>query len=40
MFAAFAFSKALSITAAYVDLGPIAGAGGQRGAYLSLQTGF
>ena len=40
VFAAYAFSKTLSVTAAYVDLGPIAGAGGQRGLYVSLQTGF
>ncbi len=40
VFAAYAFNKSLSITAAYVDLGPIAGFRGQRGTYLSLQTGF
>ncbi len=40
LFAAFAFSKNLSLTAAYVDLGDIATFRNQRGAYLSLQAGF
>jgi hypothetical protein len=40
VFAAFAFAKWLSLTAAYVDLGSVAGQKNQRGAYLSLQTGF
>ncbi len=40
LFAAFAFSKTLSLTAAYVDLGDIATFRNQRGAYLSLQAGF
>ena len=39
-FAAWFPSKHLSVTGAYVDLGPIAGTEGERGAYLSLQTGF
>ena len=40
VFAAFAFNKHLSLTAAYVDLGPIATFPDQRGVYLSLQAGF
>lgn len=40
IFAAYAFSKNLSLTAAYVDLGDIATFRSQRGAYLSLQAGF
>ena len=40
LFAAFAFTKNLSLTAAYVDLGDIATFRNQRGAYLSLQAGF
>lgn len=40
LFAAYAFTKNLSLTLAYVDLGPIATFTGQRGAYLSLQAGF
>lgn len=40
IFAAYAFSKNLSLTAAYVDLGDIATFRNQRGAYLSLQAGF
>lgn len=40
IFAAYAFSKTLSVTAAYVDLGDIATFRNQRGAYLSLQAGF
>ena len=39
-FAAFALTRNLSLTAAYVDLGSIATVRGQRGAYLSLQTSF
>ena len=40
LFAAYAFNKGLSLTAAYVDLGSIATFKGQRGLYLSLQAGF
>lgn len=40
VFAAYAFTKNLSLTAAYVDLGDIATFKNQRGAYLSLQAGF
>ena len=40
VFAAYAFSKAVSLTVGYVDLGSIATFPGQRGAYLSLQAGF
>ena len=40
VFAAFAISKQLSVTAAYVDLGEIATFRNQRGFYLSLQAGF
>ena len=40
VFAAYAVSKHLSVTAAYVDLGEIATFKGQRGFYLSLQAGF
>jgi hypothetical protein len=40
LFAAFALTKTLSVTAAYVDLGDIATFRHQRGAYLSLQAGF
>ena len=40
VFAAYAFTKNLSLTAAYVDLGDIATFRNQRGAYLSLQAGF
>lgn len=40
VFGAYAFSKFLSLTVAYVDLGPIATFSSQRGAYLSLQAGF
>lgn len=36
-FAAFAVTHHLTVTAAYVDLGPIATRPGQRGAFLSLQ---
>ena len=40
VFGAYAFTKTLSLTLAYVDLGPIATFTGQRGAYVSLQAGF
>jgi hypothetical protein len=40
LFAAYAVSKNLSVTAAYVDLGDIATFRGQKGVYLSLQAGF
>jgi hypothetical protein len=40
LFAAYAFSKHLSATVAYADLGSIATFAGQRGVYLSLQAGF
>ena len=40
VFAAYAVTKSLSLTVAYVDLGSIATFTGQRGAYLSLQAGF
>ncbi|MBB5744574.1 DUF3034 family protein [Brevundimonas variabilis] len=40
LFAAYAFSKNVSLTAAYVDLGSIATFEDQRGLYLSLQVGF
>ena len=40
VFAAFAFTKHLSATVAYVDLGSIATFKDQRGVYLSLQAGF
>jgi len=40
VFAAYAFSKNISITAGYADLGEIATFKGQRGLYLSLQAGF
>lgn len=40
IFAAYAVSKNLSVTAAYVDLGDIATFKNQRGFYLSLQAGF
>ena len=40
VFAAYAFSKHLSATLAYADLGSIATFAGQRGVYLSLQAGF
>ncbi|MBA2934100.1 DUF3034 family protein [Sphingomonas sp. CGMCC 1.13654] len=39
-FAAYAVTKNVSLTAAYVDLGSIATVKGQRGAFLSLQTSF
>ena len=40
MFAAYALSRNLSVTAAYVDLGSIATFDDQRGLYLSLQAAF
>lgn len=40
LFAAYALSRNLSVTAAYVDLGSIATFDGQRGLYLSLQAAF
>lgn len=39
-FVAYLPSKHVSVTGAVVDLGSIGGAGGQRGAYLSVQAGF
>jgi hypothetical protein len=40
LFAAYALNRNLSVTAAYVDLGPIATFAKQRGLYLSLQAAF
>lgn len=40
VFVAYAFSKTLSVTAAYADLGDIATFRNQRGLYVSLQAGF
>ena len=40
LFAAYAVSRNLSVTAAYVDLGSIATFDDQRGLYLSLQAAF
>jgi hypothetical protein len=40
VFVAYALTKTLSVTAAYVDLGSIATFKNQRGAYVSLQAGF
>lgn len=40
LFAAYAVSRNLSVTAAYVDLGSIASFDDQRGLYLSLQAAF
>jgi hypothetical protein len=40
LFAAYALTRTLSVTAAYVDLGDIATFRNQRGAYISLQAGF
>ena len=40
VYAAYAFNKHVSLTAAYVDLGSIATFEDQRGLYLSLQVGF
>lgn len=39
-FLAYSLTRNLSLTAAYVDLGPIATIKGQRGAFLSLQASF
>lgn len=39
-FIAYALTRNVSLTAAYVDLGSIATVKGQRGAFLSLQTSF
>ncbi|WBO21496.1 DUF3034 family protein [Sphingomonas abietis] len=39
-FVAYAMTKNVSLTAAYVDLGSIATVNNQRGAFLSLQTSF
>ena len=40
LFAAYAVTRNVAVTAAYVDLGSIATFKGQRGLYLSLQTSF
>ncbi len=40
VFVAYAFSRTLSVTAAYADLGDIATFKNQRGLYVSLQAGF
>ena len=40
VYAAWAISKNFTLTGAYADLGSIATFGGQRGFYLSLQSGF
>lgn len=40
VFAAYAVTRNVSLTAAYVDLGSIATVAGQRGAFLSFQTSF
>jgi len=40
LFAAYAVTRNVSVTAAYVDLGDIATFKNQRGLYLSLQAGF
>lgn len=40
LFAAYALTRNLTVTAAYVDLGSIATAEKQRGAFLSLQAAF
>jgi hypothetical protein len=40
VFAAFALTHVLTVTAAYVDLGDMATFRRQRGAYISLQAGF
>lgn len=40
LFAAYAVTRTVSVTAAYVDLGDIATFKNQRGLYLSLQAGF
>ncbi|WP_238995205.1 DUF3034 family protein [Sphingomonas solaris] len=40
LFAAWAVTRNVAVTAAYADLGSIATVSGQRGLYLSLQTSF
>ena len=40
LFAAYAITKEMTISAAYADLGSIATFDEQRGLYLSLQVGF
>jgi hypothetical protein len=40
LFAAYAIGRHVTVTAAYADLGAIATIKGQRGLFLSLQTGF
>ncbi len=40
LFAAYALTRNLSVTAGYVDAGSIATFGGQHGLYLSMQAGF
>jgi hypothetical protein len=40
VFAAYAVTRNVTLTGAYVDLGPIATFGGQRGAFLSAQIAF
>lgn len=40
LFLAWAATPALTLTGAYVDLGPVATLAGQRGALLSLQAAF
>lgn len=40
LFAAYAVTRNVTVTAAYVDLGSIASADNQRGAFLSLQAAF
>lgn len=40
LFAAYALTRNVTVTAAYVDLGSIATFDGQRGAFLSLQAAF
>lgn len=40
LFAAYALTRNVTVTAAYVDLGSIATADNQRGAFLSLQAAF
>ena len=40
LFAAYAINDAMTMSAAYADLGSIATFDDQRGLYLSLQVGF
>ncbi|WP_288015492.1 DUF3034 family protein, partial [Blastomonas sp.] len=40
LFAAYALTRNVTVTAAYVDLGSVATAEKQRGAFLSLQAAF